>query len=66
METIADFEYFDLDGARFRRPKGFIGGVTDVLVGNEWRPYTGNRTKPALYGDRISDPLQTRPDPAGG
>jgi hypothetical protein len=62
---VSEFDYFDLDGAYFRRPKGFIGGVTDVLVDGEWRPYTGNRTKPALYGDRISDPLQAPVKSAG-
>jgi hypothetical protein len=62
METPTDpneWEFFDYDGAVFRRPKGNIGGVTHVF--NEkvctWRPYGGaDKIKPSLFGDRINAP----------
>ncbi|MDU7524685.1 MAG: hypothetical protein E7K72_25490, partial [Roseomonas mucosa] len=60
----AAYDYFNHDGAIFRR-EGKIGGVDDVLHGNAWKPYSGNRTDPALYGDPISDPLSSGRAPAG-
>lgn len=64
MGTEGDdaFEYYDRDGAIFRRPSGQPGGVTDVLHGEDWKPYTGDRTAAYLYGDRIKAP----PGRAGG
>jgi len=58
-EPMAEFSYFDLDGARFRRRNnGFTESVDDVLRGGEWVPYQGSDPlKPALWGDEISDPL---------
>lgn len=55
----AEYSYFDLDGARFRRRNnGITELVDDVLRGGEWVQYTGSdRLKPALYGDEIPDPL---------
>lgn len=48
------WEYFEKDGAYFRRPAGRgYGGVTDVLHGSQWKPYTGDRTAAYLYGDRV-------------
>lgn len=47
------WEYFNLDGATFRRPANKPGGVTHILNGKFWKPYNGNRTAPVLYGDRI-------------
>jgi hypothetical protein len=53
------WDFFDHDGAKFRRPASSRRGrpVTDVLHGKEWVPYEGNTLDPALFGDRISDPL---------
>ena len=55
------FEYFELDGAKFRRGLDRPSrGVEDVLFGNKWEPYTGkDRIKPTLFGTRIEDPLAT-------
>ena len=59
LEPMAEFSYFDLDGACFRRRNnGFTESVDDVLRGGEWVPYTGSdRLKPAPFGDEIPDPL---------
>jgi hypothetical protein len=56
------YDFFDLDGALFRRPWGNIGGVTDVFRERTktWEPYRGDRTKPALFGDRCSGPQAER------
>jgi hypothetical protein len=50
------WHFFEHEGATFRRPAGNIGGVTDILNKDGWKPYTGNRTDPALYGDMVADP----------
>jgi hypothetical protein len=60
METKSDsdeWEYFDRDGAIFRRPKGNIGRVTHVHSNGEWKEYAGDGLLPSLFGDRINDPL---------
>ena len=53
------YEYFDLDGAKFRRGLDRPSrGVEDILFGTKWEPYTGkDRIKPTLFGDSIEDPL---------
>jgi hypothetical protein len=58
-EPMAEFSYFDVDGARFRRRNnGITRGVDDVLHGGAWVPYQGSDPlKPALWGDEIADPL---------
>ena len=62
METHAEtieWEFFDKEGAIFRRPKGNIGGVTHVFgeKTKEWLPYQGaDKMKPVVYGDRCDDP----------
>jgi len=60
-DTLAlEWDFFDLDGAIFRRPKGRMGGVTDVFLekSRSWRPYQGaDKTKPWMFGDRCADPL---------
>ena len=64
METPTDrneWDFFDYDGAIFRRPKGNTGGVTHVFNESErtWHPYGGaDKTKPWLFGDSIGGPLQ--------
>lgn len=54
----AEWDFFDLDGAVFRRSRGNLGGVTDVFRERTqtWEPYTGDRTKPAVWGDRVDGP----------
>lgn len=46
------WEYFEHEGATFRRPAGKPGGVTHILQGGSWAPYKGDRTAPVMYGDR--------------
>ena len=53
------FEYFEHNNAKFRRRISY-GGVDDILQDGEWVPYTGNRTDPYLYGDRVGDTLVRR------
>lgn len=54
---MSAWEYYNREDAIFRRPAGRPGGVTDVLHGEEWKPYAGDRTAAYLEGDRIEDPL---------
>ncbi|HUW80503.1 MAG TPA: hypothetical protein VMV54_06355 [Acidocella sp.] len=54
-EAGAVMDFFEQDNAKFRR-HGRRGGVDEVLHGNDWHPYTGDRLAPALYGDAIEDP----------
>lgn len=56
MADDGAWEYFDHDGATFRRPAGAPGGVTDVLHGENWKPYKGDRTAAYLYGNRLDGP----------
>ena len=60
------WEYFDRDGAKFRRPAGVPGGVTDVLQDKAWVPYTGDRTAAYLESDPIPDPLGDGGDDGAG
>jgi hypothetical protein len=56
-----DWEYFERDGACFRRKKslGFID-VNEVRAGNKWKPYNGELVKPAIFGDEVSEEEATR------
>lgn len=52
-----EWEFFEHDGAFFRRPAGRPGGVTHVLAAEKgWKDYRGNRTDPVLWGDKVADP----------
>jgi len=51
------WDFFEHDNAKFRRRRCNVGPVDDVLHGETWVPCGGNRTDPALYGNRIADPL---------
>lgn len=55
-EMKKSYSYFEKDGAYFRRDdsKGYQS-VDDVLAGKEWKPYKGDRLKPATWGDLISE-----------
>ena len=61
MTEEIQYDFFDLDGAIFRRPRGHIGGVTDVFRERTktWELYGGDRTKPALFGDRCPVPRRS-------
>jgi hypothetical protein len=50
--TAATFDFFDYDGAYFRRPAG-LGPVNQIWHEDEhrWVPYTGSGTKIAMHGD---------------
>lgn len=54
------WEYFEGDGSTYARPAnpGRAGGVTHILHGKEWAPYTGNR----LYAFLYSQPLKAAPE----
>jgi hypothetical protein len=56
-----DWEYFEHDGAYFRRDKtlGLIG-VNEVRAGKRWMPYEGDPIKPAMFGDKVSEEEATR------
>ena len=56
-EAAAEWEFFDHEGAKVRRPAGKPGGVTDILHDKAWKPYKGDRTAAYLYGDSIPDPM---------
>lgn len=48
--------YYELDGAYFRAREGeLVGRVTDVLHGDKWVPYQGERCKPCVFGNQISE-----------
>ncbi|MGI4795092.1 MAG: hypothetical protein ACRYG8_13670 [Janthinobacterium lividum] len=54
----ADFDYLEYDGAYFRRRKGRPGiSVEDVLHGDHWVPYQGDRYERGAYGTPCVDPL---------
>jgi hypothetical protein len=52
----AAWDFFDHDGAVFRRPRGNIGPVTHVHVNGSWQDYKGDGLMPSLFGDRCDDP----------
>ncbi len=51
------FTYFEYENARFRRPVGDPSmSVSDVLHGDKWVPYQGDRLAPGMFGNEISNP----------
>jgi len=57
----SEFEYFERDGAYFRRPKGLgTMSITDVRAGDRWKPYKGDRLAPVHFGSRVSEEEATR------
>lgn len=53
------YDFFNHDGAVFRRPRGSRAGVTHVYSEKHrnWVEYKGaNKTDPWMFGDRCSDP----------
>lgn len=51
-----DFDYFEKDGAYFRRRKSLgLMGVHEVRAGNSWKPYHGNSMAPPTFGSRVSE-----------
>ena len=55
---MAEFSYFEHENARYRRRNvPPFRAVDDVLHGDSWVPYKGDRLAPGLFGDQIEDPL---------
>jgi hypothetical protein len=53
-----EWEYRDREGAIFRFPKKWrYGPVQDVLHGNKWVPYAGDRLKAYLQSDLSDAPI---------
>jgi hypothetical protein len=52
------FDYFERDGAIFRHPADSGDGypVRDILTPDGWKPYTGDRLKPVVFGSQIAEP----------
>lgn len=54
------FTYLEHEGAYFRRGNDrapIFRAVDDVLHGDQWKPYAGDRLAPAEYGSVVEDPL---------
>jgi hypothetical protein len=48
------FRFFELDGAFFRRKAGKVSTTVDeILHEGKWKPYTGDRSRPAAIGNII-------------
>jgi hypothetical protein len=53
--SVGKFEYFEKDGAVFRKPATQRHPfVREIKVEGEWRPYTGDRIAPVVFGDQIT------------
>ncbi|MEY8688475.1 MAG: hypothetical protein AB9M53_01170 [Leptothrix sp. (in: b-proteobacteria)] len=66
---MADFQYYEHEGAYFRRPADAPGrGVREVLHGNQWVPYEGDDLmEPVVYGNRVEEgDIEMGDAPAGG
>jgi hypothetical protein len=72
--TGKTYTYYEKDNAYFRRlerPGGHdAASIDDVLHGDKWVPYKGDRLAPVVFGDRVDDPLgsdsgEEKPDAAG-
>jgi hypothetical protein len=51
-----EFDYFEHDGAIFRRAKALgLRGVQEVRGANGWKPYDGDSMAPATFGSRITE-----------
>jgi hypothetical protein len=54
---MAGYDFLEHDDAHFRRRKGKLGmSVDDVLVGDKWQPYLGDRYSRGLFGSPCEDP----------
>jgi len=61
-----EFDYFEHEGAYFRRPKGLgTMSVTHVRAGDKWEPYGGDRLAPAHFGSEVTEKEATRGMPPG-
>ena len=50
--------YLDHEGAKFRRPADSPSwAVSDVLHGNTWKPYAGDKLEAGMFGDMIDAPM---------
>lgn len=48
------YEYFDKEGAIFRKRAGRSVLVDEIKRGGKWVPYDGDRMAPVFHGDVIS------------
>jgi hypothetical protein len=56
LGMAGEFEYFEHEGAFFRRPKNLgTMSVTHVRAGNKWEPYKGDRLAPAHFGSEVTE-----------
>lgn len=54
-ELMAKSEFFRHDNAIYRkRPGNNAAAVDEVLHGDKWVPYKGDRSAPALFGSKIA------------
>jgi hypothetical protein len=59
-ETESSYDFFEQDGAIFRRRRGYDSRcVHDVFrpKSRTWEPYAGDGLAPAVFGDPCEDPL---------
>lgn len=51
---MAKFDVFEREGALFRRPFGVRAAIVDdVLNGEKWERYQGDRSKPVHFGEHV-------------
>jgi hypothetical protein len=56
--NMAGYDYFEREGAYFRRRSGkATRAVDDVLHGDKWVPYEGDRLDAGAWSDPCEDPL---------
>ncbi len=53
-------KFFEMDGAVFRG-ENF---PAEILVGNEWKPYKGDKARVMMFGNEISEDEAGAADPA--
>jgi len=62
----SEFEYFEHEGAFFRRPKNLgTMSITHIRAGDRWEPYKGDRLAPAHFGSVVTEEEATRGMPPG-
>ena len=60
-ESGAAYDYFEHEGAFFRREKALgLMGVQEIRGAKGWKPYEGDSMAPSMFGSRISKEKATR------
>jgi hypothetical protein len=52
------YDYFDKEGAYFRRASHILGAPIDEIwlpIAKKWAPYQGRRIDPVWFGDQIDE-----------